>query len=219
VEVDGVRILIDCGPDFRGQMLRVPDFRAIDAVLITHIHYDHVGGIDDLRPFCTFRDIPVYAEDYTGDLLKQMFPYCFAEHLYPGAPRIQVHAVRPGDPFRVSNRQGREVEVTPFRVMHGKLPILGYRIGSMAWITDMLTMPAESYPYLTQLDTLVINALRPEPHPTHQSIAEALEQVRRIQPREAYFVHMSHHAGLHRDLAPVLPAHVHLAYDGLVLGE
>jgi phosphoribosyl 1,2-cyclic phosphate phosphodiesterase len=219
VEVDGVRILIDCGPDFRGQMLRVPDFRAIDAVLITHIHYDHVGGIDDLRPFCTFRDIPVYAEDYTGDLLKQMFPYCFAEHLYPGAPRIQVHAVRPGEPFRVSNRQGREVEVTPFRVMHGKLPILGYRIGSMAWITDMLTMPAESYPHLTQLDTLVINALRPEPHPTHQSIAEALEQVRRIQPREAYFVHMSHHAGLHRDLAPALPAHVHLAYDGLVLGE
>jgi phosphoribosyl 1,2-cyclic phosphate phosphodiesterase len=116
----------------------------------------------------------------------------------------------------VSNRQGREVEVVPFRVMHGKLPILGYRIGSMAWITDMLTMPDESYSSLQHLDLLVMNALRPEPHPTHQSIPEALEQHRRIQPRETYFIHMSHHAGLHRDIDPVLPAGVHLAYDGLV---
>jgi phosphoribosyl 1,2-cyclic phosphate phosphodiesterase len=216
VEVDGVRILIDCGPDFREQMLRVPDFAPIDAVLITHIHYDHVGGIDDLRPFCHFRDIPIYAEGYTGNLLKQMFPYCFAEHLYPGAPRIQVHALEPGRAFRVSNREGREVEVMPFRVMHGKLPILGYRIGPMAWITDMLTMPDESYPHLEGLDTLVMNALRPEPHPTHQSIPEALEQVRRIRPRTTYFVHMSHHAGLHRDLDSVLPEGVHLAYDGLI---
>jgi phosphoribosyl 1,2-cyclic phosphate phosphodiesterase len=213
--VDGVRILIDCGPDFREQMLRVPEFAAIDAVLITHIHYDHVAGIDDLRPFCQFRDIPIYAEEYTGNLLKQMFPYCFAERLYPGAPRIEVHTIQPGQPFRVSNRQGREVEVMPFRVMHGKLPILGYRIGRMAWITDMLTMPDESYIHLGGLDTLVMNALRPEPHPTHQSISEALEQVRRIQPRDTYFVHMSHHAGLHSDLDPVLPPHVYLAYDGM----
>jgi phosphoribosyl 1,2-cyclic phosphate phosphodiesterase len=215
VEVDGVRILIDCGPDFRTQMLRVPDFKAIDAVLITHIHYDHVGGIDDLRPFCHFRDIPIYAEDYTGNLLKQMFPYCFAEHLYPGAPRIELHAIRPNEPFKVSNRQGQEVEVMPFRVMHGKLPILGYRIGAMAWITDMLTMPDESYPHLCQLDALVMNALRPEPHPTHQSIVEALAQVQRIRPAETFFIHMSHHAGLHRDTDGVLPPHVHLAYDGM----
>jgi phosphoribosyl 1,2-cyclic phosphate phosphodiesterase len=99
--------------------------------------------------------------------------------------------------------------------MHGKLPILGYRIGRMAWITDMLTMPDESYIHLGGLDTLVMNALRPEPHPTHQSISEALEQVRRIQPRDTYFVHMSHHAGLHSDLDPVLPPHVYLAYDGM----
>jgi phosphoribosyl 1,2-cyclic phosphate phosphodiesterase len=116
----------------------------------------------------------------------------------------------------VSNREGREVEVMPFRVMHGKLPILGYRIGPMAWITDMLTMPDESYPHLEGLDTLVMNALRPEPHPTHQSIPEALEQVRRIRPRTTYFVHMSHHAGLHRDLDSVLPEGVYLAYDGLI---
>jgi phosphoribosyl 1,2-cyclic phosphate phosphodiesterase len=216
IEVDGVRILIDCGPDFREQMLRVPEFTAIDAVLITHIHYDHVGGIDDLRPFCQFRDIPIYAEGYTGELLKQMFPYCFAEKLYPGSPRIDVHPIQPGEPFSVSNREGREVTVTPFRVMHGKLPILGYRIGRMAWITDMLTMPDESYAHLRDLDLLVMNALRPEPHPTHQSIPEALEQVRRIRPRQTCFVHMSHHAGLHRDLDPVLPDGVSLAYDGMV---
>lgn len=217
VDVDGVRILIDCGPDFREQMLRLNDFGPIDAVLVTHEHYDHVGGLDDLRPFCRFKDVPVYAEGYMAERLRERIPYCFAEHLYPGVPRITLNEVDPGIPFRVSNAEGREVEIMPLRVMHGKLPILGYRIGKMAWITDMLTMPASEYDRLGGLEVLVMNALRPKPHNTHQSIAEALENVNRLSPKETFFVHMSHHVGLHEEADKCLPPHVHFAYDGLVI--
>lgn len=218
VEVDGVRILIDCGPDFREQMLRLDDFRSIDGVLITHEHYDHVGGLDDLRPFCVFHDVPVYAEAYTGDRLRQRIPYCFVEHLYPGVPRIPLRVVEDGVPFRVKGANGREVEIVPFRVMHGKLPIMAYRIGKMAWITDMTVIPEASYAYLEGLDCLVMNALRIDPHPTHQSLAEAMEQAKRIGAGETYFIHASHQIGLHAEVEAELPPHMHLAYDGLEVG-
>ena len=217
VEVNGVRILIDCGPDFREQMMRLDDFNPLDAVLVTHEHYDHVGGLDDLRPFCRFRDVPVYAENYMAQRLRERIPYCFAESLYPGVPRILLEEVQPGVPFIVRNTEGKEVEILPIRVMHGKLPILGYRIGNMAWVTDMLTMPESEYRLLQGLDVLVMNALRPQPHGTHQSISEALENVKLVAPKETYFVHMSHHAGLHAEAEKELPPHVHYAYDGLEL--
>ena len=217
VEVNGVRILIDCGPDFREQMMRLDDFKPLDAVLVTHEHYDHVGGLDDLRPFCRFRDVPVYAEDYMAQRLRERIPYCFAESLYPGVPRILLEEVQPGVPFIVRNTEGKEVEILPIRVIHGKLPILGYRIGNMAWVTDMLTMPESEYRLLQGLDVLVMNALRPQPHGTHQSISEALETVKLVAPKETYFVHMSHHAGLHAEAEKELPPHVHYAYDGLSL--
>lgn len=215
VEVDGVRILIDCGPDFREQMLRLADFKPIDAVLVTHEHYDHVGGLDDLRPYCRFRNVPVYAETYMVQRLRERIPYCFAEHLYPGVPRITLNEVAPDEPFYVSNSTGGKVEILPIRVMHGKLPILGYRIGGMAWITDMLTMSDATYARLENLDVLVMNALRTETHYTHQNVEEALENVNRLMPRKTYFIHMSHHIGLHAEADKALPPLVHLAYDGL----
>lgn len=215
VEANGVRILIDCGPDFRQQMLRVDDFCPIDGVLVTHEHYDHVGGLDDLRPFCRFRDIPVYAEKDTADRLKKRMPYCFAEHLYPGVPHIPMEEIADGVPFTVSNMKGDSVEVMPFRVMHGPLPIVGYRIGGMVWITDMLDMPESSYRFLQNVDCLVMNALRIEPHWTHQSLSEALSQAERIKARQTYFIHMSHQMGLHSEVEKTLPENVHLAYDGL----
>lgn len=217
IEVDGVRILMDCGPDFREQMNRLDDFKPIDAVLVTHEHYDHVGGLDDLRPFCRFRDIPVYAEDYMAQHLRERIPYCFTQHPYPGVPRITLEEIAPGVPFHVSNAEGTQVEVLPIRVMHGKLPILGYRIGNFAWITDMLTMPEGEYELLQGLEVVVMNALRPQPHGTHQSISEALANVERLAPKETYFIHMSHHVGLHEEAEIQLPPHVHFAYDGLTI--
>ncbi len=217
VETGGVRILVDCGPDFREQMIRLNDFKPFDAVLVSHEHYDHVAGLDDLRPFCRFRNVPVYAESYTADRLRRRIPYCFAEHLYPGVPRITLEEIRTDAPFVVANSEGKTVKVIPVRVMHGKLPVLGYRIGSMAWITDMLTMPDSEYDLLQDLDVLVINALRFRPHLTHQSVSEALENARRIGARETYLVHMSHHIGLHAEAEQLLPPCVHFAFDGLVI--
>ncbi|MBQ8674571.1 MAG: MBL fold metallo-hydrolase [Bacteroides sp.] len=210
---DGSTILIDCGPDFREQMLQAKWFGKIDGVLISHIHYDHVGGLDDLRPFCRWGEVSVYAEEYTAEHLRTYMPYCFAEHKYPGVPKIALQEIKAGTPFFINH-----TEVLPLRVMHGKLPILGYRIGRrMAYITDMLTMPEESYAQLEGLDILVMNALRVEPHMSHQSIAEALRAAGRIGAKETYFIHMSHHAGLHAEIEAKLPPHVHFAYDGLML--
>lgn len=211
VHTEDAVILIDCGPDFRAQMLQVSPFEKIDGVLITHEHYDHVGGLDDLRPFCRFGEIPVYADAYTAGHLRARMPYCFVNKVYPGVPRIYLEEVEAGKPFTINR-----TEILPLQVMHGKMPILGYRIGRrLGYITDMSVMPDASYEQLSGLDVLVINALRQKPHPTHQSISEALEAAARIGAKETYFIHMSHHAGLHADIEKTLPPHIHFAYDGL----
>lgn len=209
IETDDTRILIDCGPDFRTQVLGLP-FKKIDGVLITHEHYDHVGGLDDLRPFCRFGEVPIYAEPHTAERLRTRMPYCFVDHSYPGVPNIPLQEIEENRTFLINY-----IPVTPLRVMHGRLPILGYRIGNIGYITDMLTMPDVSYEQLRQLDVLVVNALRIAPHPTHQNLAEALDTARRIGAKETYFIHMSHHIGLQAEVETQLPPHVYFASDGL----
>lgn len=208
--VDGLtRILIDCGPDFRQQMLRQP-YGPIHAVLVTHEHYDHVGGIDDLRPFCIFNSVHVYGESKVIRHLHDRLPYCFGPGKYPSAPKLELLEISPYNPLTVCG-----VEVMPLRVIHGKLPILGFRIGRFAYITDMLSMPDETFNMLQGLDTLIVNALRFKPHPTHQNITQALELIARLKPSHAFLTHLAHSAGLHADSLSFLPDNVRFAYDGM----
>ena len=142
VETDQTRLLIDCGPDFRQQILPQP-FRKIDGILITHSHYDHVGGMDDIRPYCQFGEINVYADPIAKQGMLQMLPYCFAENRYPGVPAIGLHEIHAHEPLTIG-----DLDIMPIEVMHGKLPILGYKIGTLTYITDMKTIADSELPYL-----------------------------------------------------------------------
>lgn len=200
--------LIDCGPDFRQQML-LSGNNELDAVFITHEHYDHVGGLDDLRPYCRKMSLPVFAEKYVIERLKQRIPYCFTENPYPGVPKLQLQEID------LNTIEIEDSLIVPIRVMHGDLPIVGFRIGNMAFLTDLTEIPDEEYAKLKNLDVLVIAALRKQKHNTHQNIDEAISKINTIKPFRSYLIHASHHIGLHSDVSQELPDNIYLSYDGL----
>ncbi len=215
VEVNGLTLLIDTGPDFRLQALR-EQIRHIDAVLFTHHHFDHVAGIDDLRPFLfdNRRPIPCYARGNTAAVLQTMFTYIFKDGSYPGVPDLALESV--SRPFDVVSRAdpSRSTHVVPIDVAHGDLPLFGYRVGDFAYLTDTNFIPEESFELLEDLDVLVLDALRDEFHPTHFSIDEAVRTAQRIGARQTYFIHMTHSV-LHAEVDAYLPEGVNLGYDGL----
>ena len=209
VETEDTRLLVDVGPDFREQILPQP-FRRIDGILVTHSHYDHVGGMDDIRPYCQFGQIDVYADPIAREGMLQMLPYCFAENRYPGVPKIELNEIHAGQSFTIG-----DIEVMPIEVMHGKLPILGYRFGRFAYITDMKTINDDQLPLLEGVEVLVVNALRfDKPHHSHQLVDDALAFARRVGARRTLLTHMCHDIGLHHVVNSKLPQGVELAFDG-----
>ncbi len=210
IEEKGRNILIDCGPDFREQMLDLP-FRKIGGVLLTHEHYDHVGGLDDLRPFSKFGDVCIFAEKKVSNSIQRRMPYIFVKEKYPGVPRLEMIEIK-NEPFFVD-----DVPVVPIRIMHYTLGIFAYRIGQFAYITDMKSIPDEELPKLRDLDILVVNALRISEHLSHQNLEQALAFADHVRAKATYFIHMSHDMGLHAVMEKTLPANVFFAYDGLEL--
>ena len=208
IESEQTQLLIDCGPDFRQQAMSLP-FRRIDGILITHAHYDHMGGMDDIRPYCQFGEINVYADPIARKGLLQMLPYCFAEHRYPGVPAIQLHEIHKHEPFRIG-----DLDIMPIEVMHHDLPILGYRIGRLTYITDMKTINDEELPYIEGTEMLVVNALRQRPHHSHQTLDDAIKFARLVGAKQTFLIHSSHDIGLHDEVNAPLPPDIQLAYDG-----
>jgi phosphoribosyl 1,2-cyclic phosphate phosphodiesterase len=205
--------VIDCGPDFRQQML-TSDCQKVDGILFTHEHSDHTAGLDDIRPF-NFRqgEMPIYAHQRVIENLKKRFDYVFeTENRYPGAPSVKTIEVINNQPFVLGGKT-----VIPIDVMHGDLQVFGYRVDDFAYLTDVKTVAPEEVEKLKNLDVLVLNALRITPHNTHFNLQEALDFIALVQPKKTYLTHISHLLGFHEDVQKELPENVFLAYDNLTI--
>lgn len=244
VNYGGLTILIDCGPDMRAQMLR-ENVRHIDAVLLTHNHKDHTGGVDDLRSFNLMERKPVniYCEKYVEDALRKEYSYAFAEVKYPGAPEWKTHLINGRDPFKVHSnavedtlvwesgkgyhsvpsdvKDAHEIEIIPIQGWHHKQKVqsvLGFRFGNIAYLTDMNLIEECEFEKLRGLDAVTINCVKRGGHHSHFSLAEALDFFEKVGAKDSYITHISHQLPCHADLEAELPNSVHLAYDGLRIG-
>ena len=210
VETKGVSMVIDSGPDFRHQMLR-ENVKSLDAILFTHEHRDHIAGLDDVRAFNFIHKKPmdIFAETRVLEAIKTLFLYAFAENSYPGVPKLNSFAIGI-EQFEVNG-----VTVLPIRIMHNRLPILGFRIGGLTYITDASFISKEEKQKAINTKVLIINALRKEKHSTHFNLEEALGLIREIAPERAFITHISHQMGRYKDIQKELPDGVFLAYDCL----
>jgi phosphoribosyl 1,2-cyclic phosphate phosphodiesterase len=212
VEQNGKTIVVDTGPDFREQMLR-HQVKQLDAILYTHAHRDHLSGLDDIRGF-NFkmkRAIDVYCEKRVEAAIRREFFYAFEEPKYPGVPEMNLHQITL-EPFQVLG-----IPIIPIQVFHHRMKVLGFRFGDFVYITDANRIEPAELEKMKGCKVLVLNALRREEHISHFTLDEAVELVNLLNPEAAYFTHISHQLGLHQEVEDELPAHIHLAYDGLEL--
>ncbi|HVB03082.1 MAG TPA: MBL fold metallo-hydrolase [Chitinophagaceae bacterium] len=212
IEIDGFNIVIDTTPDFRFQMLRA-NVKNLNAILVTHPHKDHIGGMDDLRAFNFFqkRPIDVYASENTQGVIRNEFSYAFSEMKYPGCPEINLHTIQE----QTFNIEG--ISIIPIKVLHYKMPVLGFRIGNFTYITDANQIDQQEKQKIMGSKVLVLNALRKEKHISHFNIYEAIGISRELGIPQTYFTHISHQLGLYQEVDPLLPEGIHLAYDKLEL--
>jgi phosphoribosyl 1,2-cyclic phosphate phosphodiesterase len=210
ISIKGLNFVVDTGPDFRQQMLQ-NNVDNIRAALYTHEHKDHVAGLDDIRPFnfIHHKAIDIYGETRVLKALKREYSYIFALYRYPGIPEVNMHKINL-KLFAID-----DIDFTPIRVYHHKLPILGFRVGNFAYLTDIKTIPDKEKNKLRNLDTLVVTTLRKEEHISHMNLDEALNLINELKPKRAYLTHLSHRFGLHAEEEPKLPPNVFIAYDGL----
>lgn len=210
IKINGQNFVIDAGPDFRQQMLR-ERINSLRTILLTHEHVDHIFGLDDIRSFNWIQKHPtdIYAEERVQNSIKRIFNYVFADHKYPGIPKMQLHLIE-NKPFGIDG-----IEFIPIRCYHHKLPVYGFRVGGLTYITDTNSIPENEMEKIKGTRILIINALRKEKHVSHFSLDEALGIVAQIQPKKTYLTHLSHSLGKHHDIQKELPENVFVAYDGL----
>ncbi|QJD79158.1 MBL fold metallo-hydrolase [Spirosoma rhododendri] len=212
IATEGRSFVIDTGPDFRQQVLRL-NLLQLDAVLYTHEHKDHTAGLDEVRAynFRSGRDMPIYGRPSVLAQLQQEFAYIFAEKKYPGVPRVQVNPIQ-NEPFEMMG-----VRIVPIEVMHHKLPVYGYRIGDFTYLTDLNFISEAELAKVMGTRILVLDALQRDPHISHFTLDQAVALAQRVGAEQTYFTHISHKLGLHREVEAELPPGIRLGYDTLQL--